>query len=243
MALASSLLALAILGTPLPVTAPTVLHASRPIVYVQAGHQGPREPGYRAQTGASGESAWTQQIAAKVEYRLRRKGVDARHTAGLVTPNPTPGAVFISIHYDIPTGHAAVGHAITGFGENYYHGEGFGAASSTPYADSVAHRGATRVSYGVQSASTRLANRLAARYRRVFTQANGARSGGVQLVTSTGNRRMMRYYGYYRSNASARVLVECGAVGTDAAFLKRKDFVASVIANAIVAHLKAEGKL
>ena len=54
---------------------------------------------------------------------------------------------------------------------------------------------------------------------------------------------MMRYCGYYRTTAPARVLVECGAVGTDAAFLKRKDFVAGVIANAIIDHLRAEGRL
>ena len=242
MVIAPTLAAVLAIGAPTAAAAPKTLH-SRPVVYVQAGHQGPREPGYRAQTGASGEAAWTQVIAAKVEYRLRRKGVDARHTTGLVTPNPAPGAVFISIHYDIPSGHAAVGHAIAGYGENYYHGDGFGLPSSTPYTDTVPHRSATRVSRAVEAASTRLAKRLAARYARVFTPANGARSGRVQLVTSTGNRRMMRYYGYYRTTAPARVLVECGAVGTDAAFLKRKDFVAGVIANAIIDHLRAEGRL
>lgn len=219
------------------------LQQRRPVVYVQAGHQAPAEPGYRAQTGASGERLWTAQVARKVEYRLRRQGVDARHTPGLVTPNPAPGAVFISIHYDVSNGHAAVGHAIAGAGENYYHGEGFGLPSSTPYADSAPHRAATRVSRGVEVLSHRLAARLAIRYRRVFTPANGARSGGVQLVTSRGNRRMMRYYGYYRSRAGARVLIECGAVGTDGAFLRKQNLVAAVIANAVVAHLRAQRRL
>lgn len=238
----SALLALA--AALAPSTSTPVRHLdARPIVYVQAGHQSPTEPGYRAQTGASGEREWTADVARKVENRLRAKGVDARHTPGLVTPNPTRGAVFVSIHYDIPSGHAAVGHAIAGAGENYYHGEGFGTPSSTPYADSAPHRSATRVSAAVEAASTRLAKRLAGRYRRAFTYANGARSGGVQLVTSRGNRRMMRYYGYYRTTAPARVLIECGAAGTDQALLKRKDFVASVIANAIVDHLRAEGRL
>lgn len=221
---------------------PQALHA-RPVVYVQAGHQAPGEPGYRAQTGAAGERAWTAAVSAKVEQRLRAAGVDARHTPGRVTPNPAAGAVFVSIHYDIPSGHAAIGHAISGAGENWYRGEGFGLPRNTPYADSAPHRSATRVSPAVQATSRRLASRLAVRYRRAFTRANGARSGGVQLVAPTGNRRMMRYYGYYRTTAHARVLVECGAVGTDDAFLRRKNLVASVIANGIVAHLRAEGRL
>ncbi len=217
--------------------------ATAPVVYVQAGHQAPREPGYRAQTGARGEQAFTARISRNVENRLRKAGVEVRHTAGKVTPNPADGAVFISIHYDTPTGHAAVGHAVSGAGENYYHGEGSGTPSSTPYADSAPHRSATAVSPQVQAVSRRLATRLATRYAKVFTPANGARSGRVRLEPIGGNRRMMRYYGYYRSTAQARVLIECGAVGRDGAMLRRTEVIGAAIADALVAHLKAERQL
>jgi N-acetylmuramoyl-L-alanine amidase len=215
----------------------------RPVVWVQAGHEGPREPGYRAQTGAAGEVDFTVRVAAAVERRLRAAGIDARHTPSRVTPNGAAGAVLISIHHDTPQGHAAVGHAITGAGENWYHGEGTGAASSTPYPDSAPHRAATTVSATVEARSLRLARLLANGYRSVFTRANGARSGSVRLEPRSGNRRMMRYFGYYRTRADARVLIEAGAGGTDGAILRRTDLVAGAIAGAIVAHLRAEGTL
>ena len=50
-----------------------------------------------------------------------------------------------------------VGHAVTGAGENYYRGEGFGPPRSTPYPDGVPHRRATRVSPKVATLSRRLA--------------------------------------------------------------------------------------
>lgn len=215
----------------------------RPIVWVQAGHERPGEPGYRAQTGASGEVAFTLRVAAAVERRLRAAGVDARHTPARVTPLGAPGAVFISIHHDTPTGHAAVGHAIAGAGENWYHGEGTGLARSTPYRDSAPHRRPTRVSRAVERNSARLAAILATRYRRVFTPANGARSGRVRLEPRTGNRRMMRFYGYYRTRAGARVLIEAGAGGTDAMMLRRTDLIAGAIAGSIVTYLRQTGRL
>ena len=142
-----------------------------------------------------------------------------------------------------PQGHAAVGHAIAGVGENWYHGEGTGTARSTPYPDSAPHRAATTVSATVEARSQRLARLLASRYGAVFTRANGARSGSVRLEPRSGNRRMMRYFGYYRSRADARVLIEAGAGGTDGAILRNTDLVAGAIAGAIVAHLRAEGRL
>lgn len=217
--------------------------ASRPIVWVQAGHETPGEPGYRAQTGAAGEVEFTVRVAAGVERRLRAVGVDARHTPARVTPIAARGAVFISIHYDTPQGHAGVGHAIAGVGENWYRGEGTGLPRSTPYPDSAPHRTATAVSAGVEARSLRLAQLLASRYGAVFTRANGARSGGVRLEPRNGNRRMMRYFGYYRTRAAARVLIEAGAGGTDGAILRNTDLVAGTIAGAIVAHLRAEGAL
>ena len=216
----------------------------RPIVWVQAGHEAPGEPGYRAQTGAAGEVQFTVRVAAAVERRLRAAGVDARHTPARVTPIGARGAVFISIHHDTPQGHAGVGHAITGVGENWYRGEGSGLPRSTPYPDSAPHRTPpTTVSAGVESRSLRLARLLAGRYGPVFTRTNGARSGGVRLEPRNGNRRMMRYFGYYRTRADARVLIEAGAGGTDGAILRNTDLVAGAIAGAIVAHLRAEGAL
>lgn len=215
----------------------------RPIVWVQAGHEGPREPGYRAQTGAAGEIEFTTRVAAAVERRLRAAGVDARHTPSRVTPIGASGAVFVSIHHDTPQGHAAVGHAIAGVGENWYHGEGTGAARSTPYADSAPHRPPTTVPAAVETRSARLARLLVARYGAVFTRANGARSGTVSLEPRSGNRRMMRYFGYYRTRAAARVLIEAGAGGTDGAILRKTDLVAGAITGAIVSYLRTEGQL
>jgi hypothetical protein len=54
---------------------------------------------------------------------------------------------------------------------------------------------------------------------------------------------MMRYFGYYRTRAAARVLIEAGGGGTDRAILRNTDLVAGAITGAIVAHLRAEGKL
>lgn len=216
----------------------------RPIVWVQAGHEFPREPGYRAQTGASGEVQFNVRVAAAVEGRLRAAGVDARHSPGRVADFPSNGAVFVAIHHDTPDGHAAVGHAISGAGENWYRGEGSGLPRSAPYPDSARHRGpATTVSAAVEARSGRLASLVRDRYAAVFTRANGARSGPVRLEARDGNRRVMRYVGYYRTRAEARVLIESGAGGTDAAMLGRTDVIAKAISGAIVTYLRAEGRL
>jgi hypothetical protein len=216
----------------------------RPVVWVQAGHESPREPGYRAQTGAAGEVQFNTRVAAEVERRLRAAGVDARHSPGQVAAFPSRGAVFIAIHHDTPDGHAAVGHAISGVGENWYRGEGFGLPRASPYPDSAAHRApATTVSPSVETRSRRLASRLRDRYAAVFTRANGARSGPVRLTARNGNRRMMRYVGYYRTRADARVLIESGAGGTDATMLRRTDVIAKAITAAIIGYLRAEGRL
>jgi hypothetical protein len=210
----------------------------RPVVWVQAGHQGPREPGYLAQTGAPGEMAFTTRLAAALERRLRAAGVDARHTPGRVTPMGAAGAVFISLHYDTSSGHAGVAGAVTGGGENWYHGEGTGTASQRPYPDSAPHRTPpTTVSPAVAAASARLAGLIDARYGAAFTPANGARSGPVTLVGVGGNTRMTHYYGFYRTGARARVIVECGAGGRDGAILGRTDLIAGALATAILEDL------
>jgi len=212
--------------------------ATRPVVWVQAGHEGPREPGYLAQTGAADEIAFTTRVAAALERRLRAAGVDARHTPGLVTPMGAGGAIFISLHHDVSSGHAAVAGAVTGGGENWYHGEGSGTPSQRPYADSAPHRTPpTSVNAAVASASARLAGLVAARYGAVFTAANGARSGPVTVVGPGGNQRMTHYYGFYRTTARARVIIECGAGGRDGAVLARTDLIAGALATAILQDL------
>jgi hypothetical protein len=242
----ASLLATGALGALLLVAGPAV--AAGPVVYVQAGHEAPREPGYRAQTGAGAgpfgsEIGFTTRLAPAVVASLRRAGVDARETPGLVTPWGARGAAFVSLHHDAPAGAAAIGHAISGDGENWYHGEGGGAPSPRPYPDSAPHRRATTVSPAVERRSRDLAHRIAARYRPLYTAASGARGrwGGVQ--SRDGNPRMMSFYGFYRTRAAARVIVEAGAGGVDDAFLARIDPIAAAVSGGIVDHLRHRGML
>jgi N-acetylmuramoyl-L-alanine amidase len=219
-----------------------------PIVWVQAGHRAPREPGYRAQTGAGtgpfgNEVAFTKRLARRVVVRLRSAGVSARLTPGRVTPYAARGDVFISLHHDSLGGHAAIGHAIRGARENWYHGEGFGTASPVPYPDSARHRPATRVSRTVERNSRNLAVRLAATLGAIHTRSNGARGAFTGVESRRGNPRMMRYYGFYRTQARARVLVEAGAPGVDDAFLRRLDPIATAVTTAITRYLRARGRL
>jgi len=220
---------------------------SAPVVWVQAGHVGPREPGYQAQTGAGSgpfgsEIGFTTRVTRGVVARLRRAGVAARATPGRVTPIAAAGAVFVSIHHDAPGGRGAVGHAIAGAGENWYHGEGSGTPSPVPYADSAPHRPATTVSPAVERASHRLARRLAARFGPVAAR-NGSGSSFAGVISSRSNPRMNRYYGFYRTRARARVILEAGAAGADDAFLRRTDLIAATVAGAVLDHLRAEGLL
>jgi hypothetical protein len=172
--------------------------------------------------------------------RLRSEGVDARPNGALVTPLGSRGAVFISLHFDAPGGAAVIGHAVSepGRRENWYRGEGFGTASPTPYPDSAPHRDSTAVTPAVERTSAALAGRIAARYRRVFTPANGAGTRFRGVEPRSGNVRMMHFYGYYRTNAAARVLVECGAAGADDAFLARTDLIATTLTRGITDHLR-----
>lgn len=221
---------------------------SGPVVWVQAGHADPREPGYRDQTGASSgpfgsEIGFTTALAPKVVAKLRRAGVNARRTSGQVTPIAARGAVFISLHHDIPQGAAAFGHAITGANENYYHGEGGGTPSPVPYPDSAAHRPATTVSATVERRSRDLANRVSSRFSRIYTSANGARGRFTGVQTRNSNPRMMRYYGFYRTRADARVIVEAGAGSTDDTFLAKTDLIATAVSQGVIDHLRSRGLL
>lgn len=227
--------------------APALATAARPVVLVQAGHVSPGEPGYSAQTGASGgpfggESVFTTRLCNKVIAQLVALGVDARPLTARVEPLGVAGATFVSLHHDSVGGAAAVGRAVTGGGENWYHGEGFGTASQTPYRDSGAHRTpATTVSAEVEQRSTSLARRIAARLGAIHTTRNGASAQFFGLVPRDSNPRMNHFYGYYRTNADARVLVEAGAAGTDNVFLAKTALIARAITQAIADDLRARG--
>lgn len=208
---------------------------------MQAGHEPPTEPGYRAQTGAGSgpfgsEVGFTTRLATALEARLRAAGVDARHTPGQVTPRAAPGAVFVSLHHDAPEGAALVGHAVTGVNENYYEGEGFGSPSPVPLPTSAPHRPATTVSPAVERRSRALARRLAAALGAIRTPGNGA-AAPFAGVADGANPRVNRYHGFYRTEADARVIVEAGAGRTDDAFLARVDLIADALAPAILEHL------
>jgi hypothetical protein len=220
----------------------------RPIVWIQAGHEAPREPGYRAQTGAGSgpfgsEVDFTTRLASAVRLRLRARGVDARRTPGQVTPHGARGAAFVSLHHDAPGGAGRVGHAIAGAGENWYRGEGGGQPQPVPYPDSAPHRRATTVSAGVETRSRETATRVAVRLARVHTRANGARTAFAGVEPRSGNVRMMRFYGYYRTRADARILIECGAGGADDRYLARVDLIAGAIAAGVADDLQARGLL
>ena len=150
------------------VAAPALASAAPPVVLVQAGHLSPGEPGYLAQTGASGnpfgsESEFNRRVRDDIGKRLKAAGVDARPLAARVEPLGVAGATFLSVHHDSPGGAAMVGHAVTGGNENYYHGQGFGTASPTPYSDSAPHRTpATTLSPAVQRTSAGTARRVSA---------------------------------------------------------------------------------
>ena len=217
--------------------------AAPPVVWVQAGHEGPREPGYTAQTGAGtgpfgDEVGFTTRLASRVVARLRAAGVDARRTPGRVTPLGARGAVFISLHHDAAGGRAGIGRAITGAGENWYHGEGTGTPSPRPYPDSAPHRPATTVSAATARRSLDLATRLAATFGAIHTAANGAHGAFGGVEPRDGNPRMMRYYGFYRTRAGARVLLEAGAPGVDDAFLRKLDPIAAAVSKAITGYLR-----
>lgn len=220
--------------------------AGAPIVWVQAGHAGPREPGYTAQTGAGSgpfgsEVGFTSRLARRVVVRLRAAGVDARLTPGRVTPLAARGAVFISLHHDATGGRAGIGRAITGVGENWYHGEGYGTGRPRPYPDSARHRKATRVSRTVERRSLQLARRLDAAFGAVHTRANGARGADGGIEPRDGNPRMVRYYGFYRTRATARVLLEAGAPAVDDVFLRRVDLISVAVSRAITRYLRDRG--
>jgi hypothetical protein len=54
---------------------------------------------------------------------------------------------------------------------------------------------------------------------------------------------MQFFYGYYRVNTGARVLIECGAAGTDNRFLTKVNLMASSISTGIIKYLRQTGQL
>lgn len=224
---------------------PALASAAAPVVWVQAGHASPGEPGYSAQTGAGGgpfgsEIAFNVKVRDDMVTRLKAAGVDARPLVSKVMPMGAPGATFVSIHFDEAGGAASVGRAVVGGGENYYHGEGTGTASQTPYGDSGAHRKpATTVSAAVAARSATLAGTLSTALAGIHTSANGASASFLGVIPVNGNARETHYYGYYRTKADARVLVEVGAAGADDPFLRKIPLIGTTLAGAVVKDLKA----
>ena len=231
-------IATALLAVPAAMAAP-------PVVLVQAGHLSPGEPGYLAQTGASGnpfgdESEFARRVRDDIIRRLKAAGVDARALAARVDPLGVGGATFLSVHHDSPGGAAMVGHAVADGNENYYHGQGFGTGRAMPYPDSARHRTpATTVSPLVQRTSAATAHRVASALGAIFTPANGAGGRFRGVVPTNSNRRMNHFYGYYRTTAQSRVLIEVGAAPDDNAFLRRTALIGRALTGAIVADLRA----
>ena len=145
---------------------------------------------------------------ARRRAAARRRGGRAAHARAASRRSAARGAVFISLHHDA-AGRRAPASATRSRAraENWYHGEGFGTPSPAPYPDSAPHRPADRWSRRPWSAArstspTRLASTFGAHPHAAPT-APAAPSAGSSRAT--GNRRMMRYYGFYRTRAGARV--------------------------------------
>jgi len=214
-----------------------------PLVVVQAGHVAPREPGYRWQTGAGSgpfgnERAFNVRVAVAVAKRLRKRGIRVRVTPGMIRPWAVRADAFVAIHHDGPGGVAGVGHAYAGAREFYYRGDGAGEPRPTPYPDTVRHRRATSVNRVIEGRSRRLATTISARMATLFTVRNGARSGWDGVLP----KRLVRtsnYYGFRRTRARARVIVEVGSAGADDRFLRKVDLIASGLSRAIRDHLAA----
>lgn len=216
----------------------------KPFVVVQAGHVAPREPGYRWQTGAGGgpfgnERDFNRRVSLALASRLRRHGIRVRVTPGKITPWAERADAFVAVHHDRAGGVAGVGHASSGAREFFYRGDGAGEPRPTPYADTVPHRRATSVNKAIEHRSRRLAITISKRMAALFTARNGARSGWDGVLP----KRLVRtsnYYGFRRTRARARVIVEVGSAGADDGFLRKVDLIAVGLSRSIRDHLAAE---
>jgi hypothetical protein len=54
---------------------------------------------------------------------------------------------------------------------------------------------------------------------------------------------MMSFYGFYRTRAAARVIVEAGAGDTDDAFLAKTGLIAAAVSRGVLDHLRRRGLL
>lgn len=54
---------------------------------------------------------------------------------------------------------------------------------------------------------------------------------------------MMRFYGFYRTRAAARVIVQAGPAGIDDAFLVKTDLIATAVSRGVLDHLCSRGLL
>ena len=93
----------------------------------------------------------------------------------------------------------------------------------------------------VERRSLQLARRLGAAFGAVHTRANGARGADGGIEPRDGNPRMVRYYGFYRTRAAARVLLEAGAPAVDDVFLRRVDLISVAVSRAITRYLRDRG--
>ncbi len=174
------------------------------------------------------EAAFTVPVARRVVRQLRAWGADARLTPGRVTPRAAPGAAFVSIHHDAPGGRAAIVWA-TRPDERLVRRPG--------------RRPPTQVGDAVEARSRDLALSLHRRYAAVHGPDNGADGELASPAGRAAPRDLREYYGFFRTGADARVVVEAGAAGVDDEFLTRTGLLASTIAAGVHDHLRSRGLL
>ena len=136
--------------------------------------------------------------------------------------------MFLSIHRDAEGGRPAAAWAT---------------APKAPLKKRAGRRTPTQVDTVVEVESKHLAVAIHERYERVFRRANGARSELGPAGGPEARRDLREYYGFYRTGADARVIVEAGAAGDDDRFLERTGLISGTPAAALRDHLVAEGLL
>jgi hypothetical protein len=99
------------------------------------------------------------------------------------------------------------------------------------------------VSRTVQRTSAGTARILSAALGGIHTSANGARAAFRGVVPTNSNRRMNHFYGFYRTTAQSRVIVEVGAAPDDNVFLAKVPLISRTLSGAVIRDLKARGLL
>lgn len=90
--------------------------------------------------------------------------------------------------------------------------------------------------------SLELAQSIAAEYELIARQANGGQCGFAGVADAS-NPRLANYYGFFRTHADARVIVEAGAADADDVFLSRTDPIADAISDGTADYLEDNGLL